>query len=137
MNKKTITKGFIASGLSNTVAILIFSKGFTNDVIPETDPVVMSYFGLLMIMVWGIAYIAVAKSFQNVKWLVGVFVIEKLAYVIAYVHWFTNNSLQQVYDKDLLAGMFFSVYGWNDFVFMLFFGYVFLKIKPSPKTPAH
>jgi hypothetical protein len=136
MTKSTITKGFIAAGISNTVAILIFSKGFTNDVIPETDPAVMSYFGLLMIMVWGVAYMAVSKSFEKVKWLVGVFVIEKLAYVIAYGHWFANNSLQEVYDKDLLAGIFFTVYGWNDLLFMLFFGYVFFKIKPSPETAA-
>lgn len=137
MTNATITKGFIASGISNTIGVLIFTKGFTNDVIPETDPEVMSYFGLLMIMVWGAAFIAVSKSFEKVKWLVGVFVLEKIAYVIAYGQWIMNNSLQEVYDKDLLAGMFYSVYGLNDFLFMLFFGYVFLKIKPSPKTPAH
>ncbi len=136
MNKSTITKGFIASGLSNTVAILIFSKGFTNDVIPEIDPVVMSYFGLLMIMVWGVAYMAVAKSFDKVKWLVGVFVLEKLCYVITYSYWFSNNSLSAVYEKDLLAGVFYSVYGLNDFIFMLFFAYVFFKIKSSSETLA-
>lgn len=121
----------------NTVGVLIFTKGFTNDVIPQTDPVVMSYFGLLMIMVWGLAFIAVARIFEKVKWLVGVFVLEKLAYVIAYLLWFSNNSLSEVYDQDLLAGLFYSVYGLNDFLFLLFFGYVFLKIQPSPKTHSH
>ncbi|WP_405377352.1 hypothetical protein [Nonlabens sp. Asnod3-A02] len=51
MNTKTITKGFIATGAMNITGVAIFSKGLTNKVITETDPVVMSYFGLLMIMV--------------------------------------------------------------------------------------
>jgi hypothetical protein len=128
MDNKTITKGFIAAGISNTIGVLVFSKGFTNDVIPETDPIVMSYFGLLMIILWGAAYIAVSKTFERVKWLIGIFVIEKLAYVIAYGFWFSDHSLTEVYDKDLLAGIFYSIYGLNDFLFMLFFGYVFMKI---------
>ena len=119
----------------NTVGLLIFSKGFTNEVIPATDPNVMSYFGLIMITVWGLGYIAVAKTFMKVKWLIGVFVIEKLAYVIAYIIWFSNHQLSDVYDQDLLAGIFYTLYGWNDFIFMIFFAYVFFKIKPSPETP--
>ena len=137
MTNSTISKGFIAAGLMNTAGLLIFSKGFTNEVIPATDPNVMSYFGLLMIMVWGLGYIAVAKTFMKVKWLIGVFVIEKLAYVIAYIVWFSNHQLSDVYDQDLLAGIFYTLYGWNDFIFMIFFAYVFFKIKPSPETPAH
>jgi hypothetical protein len=129
MDNKTITKGFIASGISNTIGILIFSKGFTNEVIPETDPIVMSYFGLVMIMLWGAAYIAVSKSFEKVKWLIGIFAIEKLAYVLAYGFWFADHSLIEVYDKDLLAGIFYSIYGLNDFLFMIFFGYVFIKLS--------
>ncbi|WP_194852090.1 hypothetical protein [Nonlabens antarcticus] len=137
MTKNTITKGFIAAGIINTLGVLIFTKAFTNDVIPATDPEVMSYFGLFMITVWGSAYIAVSRVYEKVKWLVGVFILEKLAYVLAYGYWFSNNSLQEVYDQDLLAGIFYSIYGLNDFVFMLFFGYVFFNIKPSQETLLH
>lgn len=131
LTKSAITKGFILSGIINTLGILFFSKGFTNDVIPETDPVVMSYFGLLMIMVWGLAFIAVAKVFDEVKWLIAVFALEKLCYVIAYGYWFSNNSVQEVYYEDVIAGIFYSIYGLNDFLFMLFFGYVFIKLMKS------
>lgn len=48
----------------------------------ETDSVVASNFGLVMIIVWGIAYISVAKTYQDVKWLVGVFALEKFIYGI-------------------------------------------------------
>ena len=48
--------GFIAAGLMNIGSVLLFSRGFTNSAINTADPVVMSNFGLLMIVVWGLAY---------------------------------------------------------------------------------
>lgn len=129
MTKKTVRNCFIAAGLMNIVAVLVLSKFFTNQVIPETDPVVMSNFGLLMILVWGCAYLAVATNYRKVKWLVGIFVIEKLIYVIAWLKWITSHSLQEVYDKDMFAGFFYSVYGINDFIFFVFFSFVFYKLQ--------
>ena len=75
----TISKGFIIAGLMNAT-VLIFSKLFTNPTIPEFDPKVMSNFGLLMIFIWGLAYMSVAKNYHQVKWLVGIFAIEKFIY---------------------------------------------------------
>jgi len=40
--------------------------------------------------------------------------------------WLSANSLPQLYAKDAFAGIFFSIYGLNDFVFMLFFVWGFL-----------
>ncbi len=132
MNSKKITLGFVTAGLMNIIAILIFSKFFTNDVIPETDPVVMSNFGMLMIMVWGLAYISVSKSYNSeasgVKWLVLVFAIEKLIYGIAWILWLSTNSISEVYEQDIFAGVFFSIYGLNDLLFCFFFSYVFVKL---------
>tara|TARA_R100001369_G_scaffold22674_3_gene41373 strand:+ start:42656 stop:43063 length:408 start_codon:yes stop_codon:yes gene_type:complete len=129
MTEKTLRNGFIAAGLMNIIAVLILSKFFTNKVIPETDPAVMSNFGLLMIMVWGLAYIALANSFKQAKWVVGTFVVEKLVYVIAWIMWILNNDVSKVYEKDIFAGFFYSVYGINDFIFFVFFLYVFYKIQ--------
>ncbi len=131
MNNKIIRNGFIAAGLMNILAVLTLSRFFTNEVIPETDPVVMSNFGLLMILVWGCAYLAVAVNYSKMKWVVGTLVIEKLIYVIAWIKWISNNSVSEVYDKDLFAGFFFSVYGINDFIFFLFFLIVFIKLLRS------
>ena len=39
--------------------------------------------------------------------------------------WLSGNSLAQLYSKDLFAGLFFSIYGINDFLFVLFFAWVF------------
>ncbi len=127
IQNKTITKGFIISGLMN-LSVLIFSRFFTNSTIPEFDPDVMSNFGLFMIVLWGLAYISVAKNYQNVKWLVGVFAIEKFAYGFTWIKWLLNNNLSEVYEKDTMAGLFYSIYGVNDWLFFVFFMFVFIRL---------
>lgn len=127
MTDNIIQKGFILAGLSNIFGVLVCSKIFTNDVMMATQPGVMGLFGLVSIVLWGLAYIAVSKNYAHVKWLVAVFVIEKLAYVLAWLSFITSNSLSSVYEQDLLAGVFYTIYGANDFAFMLFFGFVFLR----------
>jgi hypothetical protein len=126
MKKNLIKNGFIAAGLMNIGGVLLFSRAFNNPAINNADPVVMSNFGLLMIVVWGLAYLGAAAISANVKWLAGAFALEKLVYVVVWVMWLTNNRLAQLYAKDFFAGVFFSIYGVNDFVFMLFFAWVFL-----------
>ena len=136
--EKIIHKGFIAAGLSNILGVIICSKAFTNDVMMGAQPDVMGYFGLISIVLWGFAYIAVCKSYNQVRWLVGVFVVEKLAYVIAWLSFITSRSLSSVYEQDALAGLFYTIYGANDFIFMLFFSFVFLTRGqvPSKFPPA-
>ena len=124
---ETITKGFVVAGLMN-MAVIVFSRFFTNEVIPETDPVVMSNFGLLMIVVWGLAYISIAKNFAAVKWLVGVFVVEKLIYGIIWIKWMLNNNVSTVFGQDKMAGIFYAVYGINDWIFFGFFLFVFIRL---------
>jgi hypothetical protein len=127
MTDKIIHKGFIIAGLSNILGVIICSKAFTNDVMLSAQPDVMGTFGLISIILWGFAYISVSKSYNQARWLVGVFVIEKLAYVIAWMAFITSRSLSSIYELDFLAGLFYTIYGANDFIFMLFFGFVFLK----------
>ncbi|OWP62297.1 hypothetical protein CDA63_15020 [Hymenobacter amundsenii] len=134
MSNTFIRNGFIAAGLVNILAVLLLSRAFTNAVIPETDPVVMSNFGLLMIVVWGLVFLAVAPSYQHVKWVVGAFVVEKLVYAVVWFRWITTHDVAAVYDQDLFAGVFYSVYGLNDFLFFLFFAAVFYQLhRRGPK----
>ncbi len=130
---KTITKGFIIAGIMN-FSVILFSRFFTNTTINEADPVVMSNFGLLMIIIWGITYIAVSKNYAQVKWLVGAFAIEKFIYGIVWIKWILNNSVSDVFAKDIMAGAFYSVYGINDWVFCIFFSLVFLKLLRGKKN---
>lgn len=125
MNKTVVKLGFIAAAAMNIGGVLIFSRAFTNSAINDADPVVMSNFGLLMIVVWGLAYLGAAFIKSNVRWLAGAFAVEKLVYVVAWLAWIFQNSLQDVYDADMFAGVFYSIYGLNDFIFMLFFAWIF------------
>lgn len=134
MNKNTIRIGFILSGLANILGVSILSRLLTNEAIPQTDPVIMSEFGLLMIMVWGLVFISVSNSFEKVRWLIGVFVIEKLVYVIAWFRWILSNDLSAVFEKDAMAGIFYAIYGPNDLIFLIFFAYVFFRFRK--KDPA-
>ncbi|MBK8392355.1 MAG: hypothetical protein IPL23_25190 [Saprospiraceae bacterium] len=130
IKNETISKGFIIAGLMN-MAVLAFSRFFTNSVIPESDPDVMSNFGLLMIIVWGLAYISVANNYQNVKWLVAVFAVEKLIYGLIWIKWMFGNSVADVFAKDKMAGLFYGVYGVNDWMFFIFFLWVFIRLLKS------
>ena len=133
MNKKLIPIGFIAAGLVNIGGVLLFSRVFTNTAINKADPVVMSNFGLLMILVWGLAFLGAAKISSGIKWLAGAFAVEKLVYVVVWVRWLKENSLSQLFSTDAFAGAFFSTYGANDFIFMVFFAWVFFK-SPAALT---
>lgn len=134
MRYDTVKLGFIVAAMMNIGGVLIFSRGFNNAVISEFDPMVMSNFGLLMIVIWGLAYLGAASITSGVKWLAGAFTIEKLVYVFVWLQWIQGNSLGAVYEQDLFAGIFYSIYGLNDFVFMLFFAWVFLtKRKHSER----
>ena len=89
----------------------------------------MSKFGLIMIIVWGLAFIATANHFDKNKWIIGVFCLEKTAYIIAWVIWFANTeyTINNIFEKDILAGSFYALYGLNDLLFLLFFTYVFFR----------
>ena len=84
-----------------------------------------------MIAVWGLAYLGAAAVTSSIKWLVGAFALEKLVYVVIWFWWLSENSLEQLYSKDFFAGVFYSIYGANDLVFMLFFAWVFFLQLPS------
>ena len=127
MNKNLVRNGFIAAALMNIGGVLIFSRAFTNVAINNADPIVMSNFGLLMIVVWGLTYLGAATVASSSKWLAGAFAVEKLVYFVVWMRWILENSLTPLYSTDLFAGVFYSIYGINDLVFMSFFAWVFLS----------
>ena len=127
ISKEVITKGFILSGIMSLGGALVFSRFFTNDAIPDADPVVMSNFGLLMIVVWGLVFLSISHKYEQLNWLVGVFAIEKFIYGLNWINWISNNDLSAVFNKDYMAGIFYAIYGVNDWLFFLFFLYVFVN----------
>lgn len=45
-----------------------------------------------------------------------------------------DNSLSSLYSTDFMAGIFYSIYGINDFVFMLFFAWIFAASRKVDNT---
>lgn len=131
MYEKIVKYGLIAAALTNIGGVLMFSRGFTNAAINNADPVVMSNFGLLMIVVWGLAYLGAATINANIRWIAAAFAVEKLVYVAMWGMWLSKNSLAPLYSTDLFAGLFYSIYGLNDVMFMLFFVWMFLSQRPA------
>ena len=133
INNELLTKGFFLAGLMNILGVLTFSRFFTNAVIPEFDNQAMSNFGLIMIVFWGFVFISVSKNFQNLKWLIAVFTLEKLIYATHWTKWMTTNNLTDVFEKDTMAGLFYTIYGINDWIFFVFFLFVFIRLARERK----
>ena len=137
-----IKHGFVAAGAVNILGVLLFSKGFTNAYLSELDPQVFSTFGLKVIIVWGLAYLAVGDSYRAGRspgerpakhWIVGVFALEKLLYFAAWVIWMSEHGseLGAIFARSSLTGTFLVIYGPNDLLFAVFFAWVFFRARRS------
>ena len=137
-SERAITRGFVLAGAVNVLGMLVVSKLFTNSLLHATDPAVFSWLGQVAIVLWGLAYWAVAKSYQHVPYLVLVFFIEKMVYAVAWLVWLLQNShsLTSIASESLTTAIFFGVYGAGDFAFGLFFGWVALKVLKGARLGA-
>lgn len=126
MKDTLIKNGFIVAGLANIVGILIITRGITTDTLADADPVLFSSFGILMIILWGLAYIGTSRFATTSVLLPATFAIEKLAYTIAWIFWMIDHgdTVPAIREQDFLGGFFMGGYGVNDGLFFLFFAAV-------------
>jgi hypothetical protein len=122
---KIISYIFVIAGLYN-FSILIFSKFFTNPLLEKYDNL-FNFNGTIGILLWGMAYISIYKSYNKVPILNIVFFIEKMYYVYSWIMWLNKESIDKVFQEDFLTGLFYAVYGIGDLFFGLFFLYNGLK----------
>ncbi len=123
MSTDRATLGFVLAAATNAL-VLVFSKGLQND-LGAIDPL-FSPIGCLLIVLWGAAYLAVARNHAKVPAVALVFAIEKLVYT---AHWvqFTlmwPGDWASIRASDPISWLFLSAYGLSDAAFMLFFGWV-------------
>jgi hypothetical protein len=126
-----VRAGFYAAAGYNIAGTLLFSKGFTNTVLHETDPVLFSVPGCLLICVWGLAYLAQSRSWREGPAVSAVFAVEKLFYATWWVSWLALNAgrLGEIAAADPLAGAFYALYGAGDAAFCLFFAWAALRAR--------
>jgi hypothetical protein len=72
-----ITMGFLLAGAWNVLGMLSFSKFFTNRLLASFDLAVFSWLGQIAVVLWGLAYLSIAKAYPYVPWLLVVFFVEK------------------------------------------------------------
>ena len=125
-SRSWVTIGFQIAGCVNIFGTLLISAGFTNRLLASLDPVVFSNFGLVAIMLWGLAYVAVSRSYFYVPYVVLVFALEKLVYAIIWIVWMCQQAdrLPGVLSDAPMTGVFFYTYGLVDFLFGIFFAWV-------------
>ena len=138
LSDRAITRGFVLAGAVNVIGILVVSKLFTNSLLNETDPAVFSWLGQVAVVLWGLAYWAVAQAFRHVPYLVLVFFIEKMVYTATWILWLLQkgHSLTSIASESQMTAVFFGVYGAGDFAFGLFFGWVALKVLKGGRNSA-
>ena len=126
-----VTKGFQLAAAVNILGILLFSKGLDNAYLAELSPEVFSTFGQGAIILWGLAYLAVAESYREAGWIVAVFCLEKLVYAGTWIVWMADHGsqLSTIFETSPLTGAFLAIYGPTDFLFAVFFGWVFLRVR--------
>jgi len=127
----SVTLGFQAAGLMNVAGVLLFSWGFTNAALTAGSPVVFSKFGLVCIILWGLAYMAVARSYHQVPLLVAVFAVEKFVYTGSWLSWMYRfgPELPRLFAESPLTAVFYAIYGPNDLLFGIFFAAVAIRFQ--------
>jgi len=123
---RLIPLGFVLAGLSNIFGMLFFSNLFSNTYLSELYPQVFSPFGITAFVIWGLAYIAVAKHYEQLTLLISVFVLDKLLWSISWLVWIFKHltELPTIWGKSQLTAFFYATYGLVDLVFGVFFAAV-------------
>ena len=138
LSDRAITRGFVLAGAVNVFGMLVVSKLFSNSLLNSTDPAVFSWLGQVAIVLWGLAYWAVAQAFRHVPYLVIVFFIEKMVYTVCWLVWLLQkgHSLTSIASESLMTAIFFGMYGAGDLAFGLFFGWVALDVLKGGRGSA-
>lgn len=124
-----ITMGFLLAGAWNVLGMLSFSKFFTNRLLTSLDPAVFSWLGQIAVVLWGLAYLSVAKSYPYVPWLLVVFFLEKMIYGGRWLVWLFahGKTLPKIAHESFPTAMFYAIYGAGDLVFGCLFGWLALR----------
>ncbi len=129
----SIKNGFLLAGLINIISPLVTSKFFTDENLSLIDPEAFSILGLILVMLWGLAYCSVANNWKNNPALIMVFAIEKLLYAFYWIYWSTTvqPNFSSFFSESFFIGLFYSSYGLLDAIFATFFLFAFWKANKA------
>jgi len=115
--------GFHLAACCNILGILLFNRFFQSDTLGMPFPELFGRWGQACIILWGLAYWAVAANYRQVPALVRVFCLEKLVYVASWLYWLVarGSMLPDLWLSHPWTAVFYASYGLLDFSFALFF----------------
>lgn len=111
--RSTATQGFLVAGIYQLTSVLGLNQFFTNNTLAETDPVVFSTFGQILLLFFGIAYLWLTKRFTHAPLVVGLFSLTNFLYFGAWLYWLLNfpEKLDHLAGESMLQFSFFASYG--------------------------
>jgi hypothetical protein len=132
---ENLRRGFLLAGAINLIGVPILTHGFTNATLASVDPAAFSTPGTLLILCWGLAYIAASGVFHRAPLLCLAFAGEKAIYAARWCVWFTGEraSLGALWDLDPATGVFYAIYGLVDGSLLVFFLVAWWRVR-KPTT---
>lgn len=127
----TVRKIFWVAAAVNLLGVPLLTRMFTNQAIVRLDPHLFSTPSLILIVIWGLAYLAASPIYHQAPYLSLAFAGEKLFYGTQWFLWLVSDrpAFGEIWKTDLFAGVWYSIYGVVDSVFGLFFLYVFFRYR--------
>jgi hypothetical protein len=113
--------GFLAAALFNVGGMLVHTRGFTSYPAAALIPSLFGPDGCLLIVVWGLAYAAVARHWAQLPALCAVFALEKAFYTFSWVRFWQVASLDAILHEHPGAASLLVAYGLGDGLFGLMF----------------
>ena len=109
----------IVFGLVNLSLLVFFTPLGDGDLVARQDRTFFGPVMLVMIALWGLAYMAAAPLWAGLPWLMLVFALEKMLFGARWLWWIQAEGKAAPLDlwhADPLAGLLFLVYGpWDIF----------------------
>jgi len=121
----------ILIGVVNLTLLGFLTPFLNGDLLAAQDPLFFSWSGVVIIALWGLAYIAVAPVWDKVPWLLLVFAAEKMLFDLRWVHWIIHHGerLPALFEQDLMVALFYSAYGVWDGACALVFLWYFMRAR--------
>ena len=134
----TVQRTILIIGLANLSLLGFLTPVMDGELLAAQDPLFFSWPGVLIIALWGLAYIAAAPHWQALPGLMLVFALEKLLFDLRWVVWITENrqSLPALFDENVAVALFYSGYGIWDGACALFFMFLFLRARQARASAA-
>ena len=134
----TVERIIIFIGVMNLTLLGFLTPALDGELLAAQDPLFFSWSGVLIIALWGLAYIAVAPHWQVMGVMLIVFALEKALFAWRWADWMLahGGQLGDLYRLDPMVALFYSGYGpWDAFCAVVFVTLA-LKAGPAPRLPA-